>query len=185
MHKITNLTSFGAARHGLDKVTPSMPFQRQPPDVPQGSVPGIKGPRDAQGIPRQTAPRLNHLSLSFNVPFTSSLSGPEPDDIIHATPGAFTKWTLPEDAPEGTPSHQLPVHTQNVESLRNFCKAMTDSSEGRLQAHVTSSEPKPIPGMHLGGPSKSLVTNVCLSGDPEAVKKMRYRLLNDHPICLV
>lgn len=187
MHKISNLTGFGAARHGLDKMTPSIPFgnQRQQSDGTPGPPQGIKQARDPAGVPRQTAPRLNHLSLSFNVPFSSGLTGPEPDDIIHASPDAFKKWTHPADTTEGTPVHQLPIHTQNVESLRSYCKAMSETSEGRLQASVTSSEPKPIPGLHLGGPSKSLVTNVCLSGDPDIVKKMRYRIFNDHPIRLV
>ena len=85
----------------------------------------------------------------------------------------------------GTPTYQLPVHTQNVEALRDFCKVMTETSEGRLQASVTSSEPKPINGLQFGGPLKNMVTNVCLSGDPESVKKMRYRIFNDHPISLV
>ena len=186
MHKIQNLTGFGAARHGLDKMTPSMPFgnQRQPSDVPPGAGPPMKQ-RDAAGNPRQNGPRPNHSSLSFNVPFSSNLAGPEPNDVIHATPGAFQRWTHPEDASEDTPTHQLPVHTQNVEALRDFCKNVTDKSDGTIQASVMSSEPKPLLGLQLGGPLKSIVTNVCLSGNPDAVKKTRYRILNNHPICLV
>lgn len=186
MHKISNLTGFGAARHGLDKMTPSMPFsnQRQHPDIPPGGGPGMKQ-RDAAGVPRQNANRLNHISLSFNVPFSSTLAGPEPNDIIHASPGSFKRWTHPEGAPDGTPTHQLPVHMHNVEALRAFCKMTTETSEGTIQASVTSSEPKPLLGLQLGGPSKSIVTNVCLSGNTDAVKKTRYRIFNNHPICLV
>ena len=186
MHKISNLTGFGAARHGLDKMTPSMPFgsQRQP-DLPPTPGPPLKAARDGAAVPRQTAPRLNHLSLSFNVPFSLGLAGPEPDDVIHATPGAFQKWTNAEGTEDAVPIYQLPVHTQSVDALREFCRTMSETSEGRLQASVTSSEPKPIPGLQLGGPSKAMTTNVCLSGDPDSVKKMRYRIFNDHPICLV
>jgi hypothetical protein len=35
------------------------------------------------------------------------------------------------------------------------------------------------------GPLTALVTNVCISGDSEAVHKMRQNLLNETPITLV
>lgn len=186
MHKISNIT--GSARHGWEKMTPSgMGFglPRQHHEVPPMPPQPVKRAADgAPPIPRQTAPRHNPLSLSFNVPFSSNLAGPEPEDIIHATPGAFAKWTHPEGTEEGTPNHKLPIHAGNVENLRAACKTMSETSEGRLQATVTSSEPRPIPGLQLG-PLKALVTNVCLSGDPELVRRMRGKILNDTPIALV
>lgn len=185
MHKISSFT--GSARHGWDKMTPSMGFgtqrQHEVPGISPAAAPA-KTRSDAPPIPRQTAPRHNPLNLSFNVPFSSNLAGPEVDDIIHASPGAFVRWTHPEGTPEGTPNHKLPIHASNVETLRAMCKQMTESSEGRLQAAATSAEPRPIPGLQLG-PLNALVTNVCLSGDPELVRRMRGRLLNDTPISLV
>ncbi|KAL9092123.1 MAG: hypothetical protein Q9165_004556 [Trypethelium subeluteriae] len=123
------------------------------------------------------------INLSFNVPFASNLAGPEVDDIIHASPGAFARWTHPDGTAEGTPNHKLPVHVNNVETLRALCRQISDSSNGTLQATVTSSEPKPIPGVPRA-PLKTLVTNVCLSGEFELVNKCRGRILNDTPISL-
>jgi len=188
MHKISSFT--GSARHGWDKMTPSMGFGPRPPQPPEPPMPGMVLPPSKQSRPdvaalgRQTAPRQGPLNLSFNVPFSSFLAGPEPDDVIHATPGAFTRWTHADGTPEGAPTHKLPIHAQNVEALRLMCKQMTEQSEGRLQATVTSSEPRPIPGLQ-SPPHKTLVTNVCLSGEPELVRRMRGRIFNDTPISLV
>lgn len=124
------------------------------------------------------------ITLSFNVPFPANLAGPEPDDVIYASPGAFKRWTHPEGTAEGTATHKLPVHAQNIENLRVLCRQMSEESPGRLQATVTSSEPKPLPGLQRG-PSKTLVTNVCLYGESELVHKMRGRILNETPISLV
>lgn len=189
MHKIQGLT--GSARHGWDRMTPSainFGMQRQqPPDSITAQTPASNlFPKRASDIAptRQTAPRYNPLNLSFNVPFSSNLGGPDVDDIIHATPGAFDRWTHPEGADEDTPIHLLPVHVENVENLKSLCRHMSDSSEGRLQASVTTSKPRQIPGLQV--PSvKTLVTNVCLAGDAELVKRMRGRILTDTPISLV
>ena len=77
----------------------------------------------------------------------------------------------------------LPVHTENIDNLKKMCKNAADQSGGRLTASVVSSEPKAIPGYQLAG--KTAVTNVCLSGDPELVKRERGRILNGTPISLV
>jgi hypothetical protein len=163
-------------------------ISRPPPHdaLPAGMPlpPGKQARPDVAALTRQAQPRPGPLNLSFNVPFSSDLAGPVPEDVIHATPGAFARWTHPEDAHAGTlPNHKLPVHAQNVEALRQMCKQMTEQSEGRFQATVTSAEPRPIPGVQLG--QKSLVTNVCLCGEPELVRRMRGRVLNDTPISLV
>ncbi|KAJ9668169.1 hypothetical protein H2201_001598 [Coniosporium apollinis] len=42
------------------------------------------------------------VNLSFNVPFSSSLAGPEMEDITYASPGGFARWTHPEGTEEGT-----------------------------------------------------------------------------------
>lgn len=161
--------------------------RQQPPDSITAQTPASNlFPKRASDIAptRQTAPRYNPLNLSFNVPFSSNLGGPDVDDIIHATPGAFDRWTHPEGADEDTPIHLLPVHVENVENLKSLCRHMSDSSEGRLQASVTTSKPRQIPGLQV--PSvKTLVTNVCLAGDAELVKRMRGRILTDTPISLV
>lgn len=196
MHKISNLTGFGG-RHGLDKVTPAMLGSQkqqqqqqvqQQQEVSSGVASGFKGPRDgsaAATASRPEPPQPSPLSLSFNVPFSSGLAGPERDDVIHATPGGFEKWIQPEGTDDTTPIHQLPVHTHNVETLRNLCRSMSEKSDGKLQASVTASESKPIPGLQLGGPSRTLVTNVCLSGEPEFVRRMRCKILHSTPISLV
>ena len=124
------------------------------------------------------------INLSFNVPFNSNLPGPDKDAVLYSSPNALQKWTHPEGAAEETPNHALPVHTRNVEILRSLCKQMSDSSGERIQATVTSSKPKPVPGMQRG-PLSALVTNVCISGDSEVVHKMRAKILNETPITLV
>ncbi|KAI9705390.1 MAG: hypothetical protein M1820_005220 [Bogoriella megaspora] len=183
MHKISNFT--GQARHGWEKMTPSMSF-------------GMSRPHHDAGMPISTAPVKRSLgssnlspapspgsiiSLSFNVPFASNLAGPEVDDIIHSSQGAFDRWTHSEKTAEGSANYKLPVHINNVENLRLLCRQMSDNSNGALHATVTSSEPKPIPGLPRG-PLKALVTNVCLSGEYEMVNKCRGKILNDTPISL-
>lgn len=124
------------------------------------------------------------VNLSFNVPFASNLAGPEPDTVVYASPGAFERWTHPKDASDTPVHHELPVHVFNVDKLRSMCKAITDGSNAQIQATVTSSKPKPVPGMQRG-PLNTLVTNVCISGDSDIVYKMRARILNETPITLV
>lgn len=123
------------------------------------------------------------VNLSFNVPFSSTLSGPDADDVLHATPGALHRWSFPEGTPEGTPVHNLPVHTSNVETLRRLCRQITESSNGRIEASVSSSEPKTVPSLQRR--PQGLVTNVCITGDGETVRKMRAKILNETPILLV
>lgn len=123
------------------------------------------------------------INISFNIPFSSNLPGPDPADILHSSPNAFQRWTFPEGTPEGTPTHRLPVHTQHVDSLRKLCRQMSESSGGRIEATVTSSEPKmasPMQRRHHG-----LVTNVCISGDAEMVQQMKARIYRETPIVLV
>lgn len=188
MHKISSFT--GSARHGWDKMTPSMGFGAPRSHPQEVGTPGMPMPSSRQArpeiaaLPRPAASSTGPRNLAFNVPFSSNLAGPEPEDVIHATPGSFTKWTHPEGTSEGTPNHKLPVHAQNVETLRTMCKTITEQSEGRLIATVTSAEPRPIPGLQVGT-ARSLVTTVCLSGDPQLVGRMRGRILNDTPIALV
>jgi hypothetical protein len=118
------------------------------------------------------------------VPFSSNLAGPDPDDIMWASPGAKARWTHPEGTADATPTHKLPVHAQNVDNLRNLCREVSEQTEGRVSANVTSAESKPLPGLQRG-PLRALVTNVCLSGELEMVNSMRCRILNSTPISLV
>lgn len=124
------------------------------------------------------------VHLSFNVPFSSSLPGPSRDEILHASPDALQRWTFPDGAESETPTYKLPVHLNNVESLRRLCKIVSETSGGRVEAAVTSSEPKGAEKLQRR-PLKGLVTNVCVSGDAETVHKMRAKILNETPIALV
>lgn len=180
MHKISNFT--GSARHGWEKMTPSMGFgmSRSHNDMAVSSP--MKRPSAASASP--AIPPGSHANVSFNVPFASQLTGPDAPDVLYASPGAFARWTHPEGTPEDTPNHRLPVHAQNVENLRSMCRSIGESSDGRITASVISSEPKPLPGLQRG-PLGALVTNVCLSGDYETVTKIRGNILKESPISLV
>lgn len=187
MHKISS-TFGGSARHGWEKMTPaafgmSRPTPGPTPDGLNGTAlkrPLAAGPQSAESNAD------NILHLSFNVPFSSNLAGPDGDDTLHATPGAVDRWLHPEGTPEGTPTYQLPVHTQNLEALKRLCRQMSevDFHGRKVEAAVTSSEPKPIPALQRR-PLKGLVTNVCLSGDAETVHRMRGRILHETPLALV
>lgn len=173
MHKISNFT--GQARHGWERMTPAFGMSRPNTDM------ALRRP---QGAPPMTPPTSIDptVNLSFNVPF-SSLVGPEVEDVLHATPAALQRWTFPEGTPEGTPVHQLPVHTSNVEALGKLCRQITEGSGGRVEATVTSSEPKAVPSLQRR--QNGLVTNVCVAGDGETVRKMRAKILNETPIMMV
>ena len=181
MHKISNFT--GQARHGWEKMAPSagFPFSRSNHEMPVTAP--IKRPSTATSAP-PVIPPGTQVNLSFNVPFSSNLAGPDPDDIMWASPGAKARWTHPEGTAEATPTHKLPVHAQNVDNLRNLCRDVSEQTEGRVQATVTSAESKPLPGLQRG-PLRALVTNVCLSGELEIVNSMRCKVLNSTPISLV
>ena len=180
MQRFSNIT--GQARHGLEKMTPAGLMSRpNPMDLPIAQP--IKRP--INGTPTSPlSPADTMVNLSFNVPFSSNLSGPDVDEILHASPKALERWTFPPGTEEGMPIHKLPVHHYNVEQLRRSCRVLNEGSQGRLEATVTSSEPKPIPALQRR-PLKGLVTNVCISGDNETVHKMRAKILNDTPIALV
>lgn len=178
MHKISNFT--GQARHGWERMTPAFGMSR-----PHADIPASQSLRRPHGAPPLTPPTPVDptVNLSFNVPFSSNLAGPDVEEVLHASPGALQRWTFPEGTPEGTPIHQLPVHVNNVETLRRLCRHVTESSGGRLEATVTTSEPKIVSSLQQR--PQGLVTNVCVSGDGELVRKLRARILNETPISLV
>ncbi|KAF2861612.1 hypothetical protein K470DRAFT_230146 [Piedraia hortae CBS 480.64] len=120
------------------------------------------------------------VHVSFNVPFNSNLAGPEKEDVLYSSRGAFHRWTHPDGA-EDQPAHALPVHRNNVERLRFLCQELSGEN---LTATTTSSKPKPVPGMQLRGPLTALVTNVCLSGSEEVVRETRAKILQKMPITL-
>ena len=185
MHKISNFT--GQARHGWEKMTPSMGFGMSRPHPQQDlSIVPPSAKRSHAGSSMSPNPAVpgHPINLSFNVPFASNIAGPDKEDVLYSSPNALQRWTHPEGAAEDTPNHALPVHTRNVEILRSLCKQMSDGSGERIQATVTSSKPKPVPGMQRG-PLSALVTNVCISGDSDVVHKMRAKILNETPITLV
>ncbi|WPG97657.1 Hypothetical protein R9X50_00043700 [Acrodontium crateriforme] len=185
MHKISNFT--GQARHGWEKMTPSMGFGMSRPQLPQQDL--AMGPQSVKRSlggssmsPNPIAPGTP-VNLSFNVPFNSNLAGPDREDVLYSSKGALQKWTHPEGSPDDTPTHALPVHAKNVENLRALCKQMSEANGGSICATVTSSKPKPVPGMQRG-PLTALITNVCISGDLDSVHKTRARVLNETPITL-
>lgn len=171
----------GQARHGLDKITPAALMSRPNMDLPISH--SIKRPIVSSPMSPQT-PVDSTVNLSFNVPFSSNLTGPDVEEILHASPEALRRWTFPSGTEEGTPTHKLPVHANNVEQLRRLCKILSDGAVARVEATVTSSEAKPIPTLQQR-PLKGLVTNVCVSGDADMVHKMRAKILNETPIALV
>lgn len=177
MHKITNFT--GQARHGWERMTPTFGMSRPHQDMASHVFRRPPGPPPIT----PSTPGDSTVNLSFNVPFSSNLAGPEPDEVLHSTPGAFQRWTFPEGTPEGTPIHKLPVHANNVDALRKLCRQISETSGGRIEATVTSSEPKAVASLQRR--PQGLVTNVCISGDSEVVQKMRARILKETPIALV
>ena len=182
MQRFSNIT--GQARHGLEKMTPAglMSSRPNPMDLPI-SQPIKRHMSGSQPMSPMT-PSDGIVNLSFNVPFASNLSGPDVEEILHASPKAIERWTFPVGTEEGTPIHKLPVHNGNVEQLRRQCRVIAEGTQGRVEATVTSSEPKPIPALQRT-PPKGLVTNVCVSGDADIVHKMRAKLLNETPIAFV
>lgn len=180
MHKITNFT--GQARHGWERMTPaSFGMSRFHQDM-SNSQP-LRRPQGSSNVVSPLSPDSTPVNLCFSIPFASTLAGPERDEVLHSSHGAFQRWTFPANTPEGTPTHKLPVHVQNEERLRTLCQYLSDQSGGRIQATVTSSEAKAGPALHRK--SQGLVTNVCISGEGEMVYKMRARILNETPIMMV
>ena len=157
---------------------PIPPPLKRPPTNNGGGAGAGGGPPISPMTPTDST-----VHLSFNVPFSSNLPGPDPAEILHASPKAIERWTFPEGTEEGTPLHELPVHHGNVEQLRRMCRVISESRTGRIEATVTSCEPKTIP--LLLRPMKGLITNVCLSGDADSVQKTRAKVLNESPIMLV
>jgi len=173
---------FQNVRHGLEKMTPNSFMSRQHMDLAIAQP--MKRPIPAASPISPLTPTDSIVNLSFNVPFSSSLAGPDPEEILHASPDALRRWTFPEGTEEGTDVHKLPVHAINVEQLRKLCRILSEGSVGRVEATVTSSVPNPTAALQRR-PLKGLVTNVCVSGDADTVHKMRAKILNETPIALV
>jgi len=173
MHKISNFSRMTPAAFGISRFHQDIPQQPQPLRRPPASA-NIGAPNHSE---------YSTVNLSFNVPFASSLPGPEPEEILHASPGAVQRWTFPAGTPEGTPIYKLPVHLQNEERLKSLCQYVSSSSGGRIEANVTSPEPNVAQVLHQKGQGR--VTNVCISGDHDVVYKMRAKVLNETPIMMV
>ena len=172
---------FQNVRHGLEKMTPNGFMSRQHIDLAIAQP--MKRPMAGSPISPLT-PTDTLVNLSFNVPFSSNLAGPDPEEILHASPDALRRWTFPEGTEDGTEIHKLPVHSNNVEQLRKLCRILSEGSVGRVEATVTSSVPNPTAALQRR-PLKGLVTNVCVSGDADTTHKMRAKILNETPIALV
>lgn len=182
MNRIQNFTQ----RHGWpERMTPaSMGFGMSRPPADHPMVSSAKRSVPGTSITTNAAVPGHLVNLSFNVPFNSNQAGPDKEDVLYSSTGAHQRWIHAEGAAEDTPNHALPVHTRNVENLRSLCRQLSEGSGERVHATVTSSKPKPVPGMQRG-PLTALVTNVCISGDSEMVHKLRAKVLNESPITLV
>ncbi|KAI1934115.1 hypothetical protein LOZ58_002484 [Ophidiomyces ophidiicola] len=153
--------AFGMSRPQQD-MTGSQAYRRPPPQT-------MPNPPAVDPI----------ICLSFNVPLSSNIPGPDPDDVLHSTPGALVRWTYPDGILAGTPVHKLPIHSHHVDSLRKLCRQITESYSGRLEATVTSTEPKAVSSLQRR--PQGLVTNVCISGEHDLVHKIRARILRETP----
>jgi hypothetical protein len=169
MNKLANM------RHWSERMSPNFGMGR--PNMPMNAMNARRDAATQQANPissQQVADTPIHYS--FNVPFSSDLAGPNTEDILHATADAVLRWTHPEDAPDDVQVHELPVHAQNSNNLKNLCKELTNGPLP-IEAHVITTTPP-----NAKGPQ---VTTVCLSGSPELVHKSRETILNDTPIALV
>lgn len=202
MQKLTNFA--GGVRHGWDmqfgmnRHQQNQPHQHQhqhPHQQHHGHPNQHHGPHDMPRTPnysRQQNPSITHLpptvpmSWCFKIPFNNTLAGPEVSQLIFASNGAKERWTHPEDAPEDSPTHRLPIHVQHVEDLQARCAVMKEQSN--VEASVTigrAASLTPISGLQPA-PSNNVVTNVCLHGPNfEIVKRVREHILNTSPINLV
>lgn len=187
MHKFSNFT--GQARHVWDKSAPAMGFgmSRSHQDMPVQQP--IKRSMTSHSS-SSPGPGSNAIvTLSFNVPFNSSLAGPDRDDVLYSSYGATQRWCFAEAEEAETdsediqrPTHELPIHVQQIEDLRSLCEQIQNGTG--VTATVVCAEPKPIPG-YQRGPLNSLVTNVCLYGEHDSVQNIRGRILTSTPISLV
>lgn len=169
--------TLGNARHNLERMAPNGFMSRQNVDLPSNPTnPSRRSLPSTQLTPNGHDDGKVHLS--FNIPFSSTLAGPDPTEILHASPDALRRWTAPDGALEDASVYHLPVHTDNVESLRKLCRILGENSKGRMEATVKCSEPK-------NRRNQGLMTNVCISGETDTVYKLRAKILNDTPIILV
>lgn len=183
MHKISTFT--GQARHGWERMTPAIGLGSRPqvPDLSVGPHGAKRSAVNNSTIFPDTLPPGHQINLSFNVPFATGLAGPDVEEVIYASQGAFDRWTHADS--DGEPcTHELFVHKQNEENLRALCRSIGETTAGEIQATVTTSKPKPVPGMQRASLT-SLVTNVCISGETELVQRFKARVLNETPITLV
>lgn len=173
MHKISNFSRMTPATFGISRFHQEIPQQPQP----------LRRPQANSTAAAPLSSEFTLLTLSVNIPFASSLAGPEREDVIHASQEALQRWTFPAGTATGTPIYNLPVHAQNEEQLRALCRFLSEQSKGQVEITVTSSEHKSA----QAAPTKSpgLVTNVCISGAQDIVHKMRAKLLNETPIMMV
>ena len=167
--------TIGNARHGLERMTPNGFMSRQHVDL---STQHASKRSFAPQPLNPTSQGDGKVHLSFNIPFSSTLFGPDPAEVLYATPNALQKWTFPTDTPENTPAYQLPVHADNVEGLRKLCRILTESSVGGMEAIVKCTEAKL-------SRTQGLLTNVCVSGEAGAVYNMKTKILHETPILLV
>lgn len=170
-----------SARSGWDRITraPSMPFAaHRSNEIHPQPFKRISTAPSSSPAPQPTAP----VTLSCNIPFNSELSGPRQDEVIYATPGALSRWVLPEGSEE-TPVYDSPVHATHRQNLEMLCESIVRQTNGSIKYFIRSGLPKPVAGMPPR--SKAWVTNVCLRGAYDVAGSARQAILNQTPISLV
>jgi hypothetical protein len=167
MQKLANM------RHWPERMSPNFGMSSRPNMNMAAINPHQK--TAASGASLSPSPAADStIHFAFNVPFASDLAGPNTEEILHATGESIMRWTHPSEAPDDVPIYDLPVHTQNLNTLRDLCKELTNGPLP-IEAHVVSTTPKTLKGQ---------VVTVCLSGAPELVHKSRETILSGTPLAL-
>lgn len=165
MQKLVNM------RHWPERMSPNFGMSSRPNNM---NMP-IMQKGNAAVSPLSPSPAADStIHFAFNVPLASDLAGPNTEEVLHSTEHSVMRWTHPSEAPDDIPIHQLPVHTQNLDTLRNLCYDLTNGPLP-VEAHVLIT-PKSTKGQ---------VTTVSLSGAPELVHKSRETILSGIPLALV
>jgi hypothetical protein len=169
MQKLANM------RHWPERMSPNFGMSSRP-NMNMASLNPPHQKTGTSGASLSPSPAADTtIHFAFNVPFASDLAGPNTEEILHATGDSIMRWTHPGEAPDDVPVYDLPVHTQNLNTLRDLCKELTNGPLP-IEAHVVSTTPKNV---------KRQVVTVCLSGAPELVHKSRETILSGTPLALV
>jgi hypothetical protein len=171
------LSSFaGGVRHGWD-----LNFNRNQQHHP------VQQLQRQQQQPPSSLPPGTPISWCFKIPLkNNTLDGPDITKAIYSSVGAEERWTHPENSPDDTPIHSLPVHMQHLDNLQTMCNSLKERSGVEASLAVgRATTLAPIAGLQAT-PTNNVVANVCLHGPSyEIVRRVREAVLNGTPITLV